>query len=261
MASLRILVVDTDRAALSFVDGILGKRGHEVRTAPDGQTALNVASGWDPDLILLDPDLPIMDGYLFVRLLRARPGAPVTPVIFLAPRKEVQERLAGFHLDADGFMHKPVDPQELEIGILACMKRKAGTERRLRRAPRDPGEEQWTVRMSGMRGGLDLIGLPTILNTIEMDSKTGVLVVVADDLEAKARLEFQLGRLVRATLDGRDLPRNCDLVYLLIPCTKGKFDFRPGAVTSPDEIKTPTSSLILEGARRADEGKRPGGRA
>lgn len=247
--------MDTDRSTLTLADELLGRKGHEVRSAIDGQSALNLASRWDPNLVILDPNLPVMDGYQFVRLLRARPGAPLLPVIFLAPRKEVQERLGGFHFDADGYMPKPVDAQELEIRILASMKKRNETERRLRPAPPEPGDE-WTVRMSGMRGSLSLIGLPTVLNTLEMDSKTGVLVVAADEIGHKARLEFVKGRLVRAQLDGYNNPRNGDLVYALIPCTKGKFDFRPIVVTAADEIKMPVSSLILEGARRADEGKR-----
>ena len=255
MASLKIMIVDADRLTLQLAEETLSKRGHEVRTCSDGQTALNLVSRWEPDLILLDPEIPVMDGYQFVRLLRARPGAPLLPVLFLAPRKEVQERIAGFHLDTDDYMPKPINPQELEIRIRGAMKRRGETERRLR-PPAPPGGEEWTVRMSGMRGSLSLIGLPTVLTTLEMDRKSGVLVVVADELKAKARLEVQQGMLVRASLDGKTVPANADLIYALIPCVKGKFDFRPKIITAADEIRTPMSSLILEGARRADEVRR-----
>src|SRR5687767_10077601 len=115
MASLKILIVDAQRLTLQLAEETLTKRGHEVRTATDGQSALNLVAGWPPDLILLDPEIPVMDGYQLVRLLRARPGAPLLPVLFLAPRKEVEERLAGFHLETDDYMPKPVNPQELEI--------------------------------------------------------------------------------------------------------------------------------------------------
>ena len=254
MGSLKILVVDPARITLQLAEDTLTKGGHEVRTAMDGQAALNLVSRWEPDLILLDPELPVMDGYQLVRLLRARPGAPLLPVLFLAPRKEVQERIAGFHLDTDDYMPKPINPQELEIRIRAAMKRRGETERRLRPATQE-GDE-WTVRMSGMRGSLALIGLPTVLTTLEMDRKSGVLVVAADELKAKARLEVHMGMLVRASLDGKSVPANAELIYALIPCVKGKFDFRPKVITAPDEIRTPVSSLILEGARRADEVKR-----
>ncbi|HEX7901166.1 MAG TPA: response regulator [Planctomycetota bacterium] len=254
MGSLKILIVDAERASLQLAEETLSKRGHEVRTATDGQTALNLVSSWPPDLILLDPAVPVMDGYQLVRLLRARPGAPLLPVLFQAPKKEVQERIAGFHLDTDDYMPKPINPQELEIRVRAAMKRRGETERRLR--PASPEGDDWTVRMSGMRGSLALIGLPTVLTTLEMDRKSGVLVVAADELKAKARLEVQKGMLVRATLDGKSVPVNHDLIYALIPCVKGKFDFRPKVITAADEIRTPMSSLILEGARRADEVKR-----
>ena len=255
MDALKILIVDAQRLTLQLAEETLSKRGHEVRTATDGQAALNTVSRWSPDLILLDPEIPVMDGYQLVRLLRARPGAPLLPVLFLAHRKDVQERLPGFQLDADDFMPKPINPQELEIRIRSSMRRRGETERRLRPPPAQEGED-WTVRMSGMRGSLSLIGLPTVLTTLEMDRKSGVLVVVADELKAKARLEVQQGTLVRASLDGKSAPANAELVYALIPCVKGKFDFRPKLVTGEDEIRTPMSSLILEGARRSDENKR-----
>ena len=255
MASLKILIVDAQRLTLQLAEDTLSKKGHEVRTATDGQAALNLVSRWEPDLILLDPDLPVMDGYQLVRLLRARPGSPFLPVLFQAPKKEVLERLAGFQLETDDYMPKPINPQELEIRIRGAMKRRGETERRLR-PPAPPGGEEWTVRMSGMRGSLSLIGLPTVLTTLEMDRKSGVLVVVADELKAKARLEVQKGILVRATIDGKSEPANAELIYALIPCVKGKFDFRPKVITAEDEIRAPMSSLILEGARRADENKR-----
>lgn len=254
MASLRIFIVDSQRETLRIADETLTQKGHEVRGATDGQTALNMVSRWSPDLLILDPNLPVMDGYQFVRLVRSRPGAPLLPIIFLARRLDVQERLPGFQLDADDFMPKPINPQELEIRIRAAMKRREETERRLRPQP-EQGDD-WTVRMSGMRGSLALIGLPTVLNTIEMDRKSGVLVVASDDMKAKARIVVKKGTLLKATLDGYNAPANAELVYRLIPCVKGKFDFRPKLVDIPDEIQSPISSLILEGARRADEIKR-----
>lgn len=256
MASLRIFIVDSQRAALQLAEETLSRRGHEVRTATDGQTALNMVSRWEPDLLLLDPNIPVMDGYQLVRLLRARPGAPILPILFLAPREEVRDRLPGFQLGADGYLAKPLNPQELEIHVLAAMRRRRETERRLRPGADEEGDD-WTVRMSGMRGSLSLIGLPTVLNTIDMDRKTGILVVASDDIKAKARLYVHKGRLLRATLDGYKTPANAELIYRLIPCVQGKFDFRPKPFEdTTDEIQTPISSLILEGARRADEQKR-----
>jgi DNA-binding response OmpR family regulator len=260
MAGLRIFIVDSERSTLQLADDILAKRGHELRTATDGQTALNMVTRWAPDLMLLDPHLPVMDGYQFVRLLRARPSDTILPIIFMATPREVRDRLPGFTMDVDDFMPKPLNPQELEIRVLAAMKRRQETERRLRPAPETENDE-WTVRMSGMRGSLSLIGLPTVLTTLEMDRKTGVLVIALDELRTKARLELCRGKLVRASLDDRPAPANAELVYSLIPCVAGKFDFRPKAIDPADEIQTPISSLILEGARRADEKQRGGRRS
>jgi DNA-binding response OmpR family regulator len=255
MAGLKIFIVDADRSTYQLADAILSKQGHELRMALDGQTALNLVTRWATDLLLLDPSLPLMDGYQLARLLRARPSETILPIIFLTTAREARERLPGFLLDVDDFMPKPINPQELEIRVLSAMRRRHETERRLRPRPKAEGDD-WTVRMSGMRGSLSLIGLPTVLTTLELDRKTGVLVVAVDDLRTKARLEVCRGKLVRASLDDRPAPANAELVYSLIPCVRGKFDFRPKTIDENDEIQTPISSLILEGARRADENRR-----
>lgn len=255
MPGLKIFIVDVDRSTYQLAESILSKQGHELRAAGDGQSALNFVTRWAPDLLLLDPDLPVMDGYQFTRLLRSRPSATILPIIFLTTAREARERLPGFLLDVDDFMPKPINPMELEIRVMSAMKRRHETERRLRPAPKGEGDD-WTVRMSGMRGSLSLIGLPTVLTTLELDRKTGVLVVALDELRTKARLEVHRGTLVRASLDDRPEPANAELVYSLIPCVSGKFDFRPKTVDPKDEIRMPISSLILEGARRADENKR-----
>jgi DNA-binding response OmpR family regulator len=254
MPALRILVVDADRSTAALAESALAPKGHEVAAAFDAASAQRILDRRAPDLLLLSPDLPDRDGYAFVRALRARPETSLIPIFFLADRRSAMDALQGFRNAADDFLPKPIDVRELEIRIHAALKRRQETERRFRTPP-GGDEEDWTTRLTGMRGTLAQIGLPTVLGILDMERKSGVLVVAVDGYKSKFRLDLRGGRIVRATLDGAAAPRNAELVYTLLGHSKGRFDFRPCVVVADDEIRTSTATMLLEGARRLDEGK------
>jgi CheY-like chemotaxis protein len=81
-APRRVLVVDDDQDVLTLVSEVLTDEGLSVRTARNGMDALAIAASWSPDLILLDIQMPIMDGWEFVRTYRQSPG-PHAPIIVL----------------------------------------------------------------------------------------------------------------------------------------------------------------------------------
>ena len=110
--------------------------------------------------------------------------------------------------------------------------------------------------MTGFRGSLEQIGLSSLMTLMEIEHKTGTLVVLLEDEKDKARIFFYEGRPVRASLDRRNSPRNAELIFALLNRTQGKFDFRPAVIDPKDEIRTPTMTLLLEGARRIDENQR-----
>jgi hypothetical protein len=112
---------------------------------------------------------------------------------------------------------------------------------------------EWPVKPAVFRGSLDEIALASLLFILEMERKTGVLVLILEPNLERARLHLREGRMVRAHLDRKEEPRNDALVYTLLACTRGTFDFRPCDVVLGDEIPCSTSQLIFEGARRIDE--------
>ena len=77
-----ILVVEDEPAVLDVVSRVLPRKGYEVFTAADGLTALEVAEQSQPDLILLNIYLPVMDGRRFVQAYRDRPG-PHAPILVM----------------------------------------------------------------------------------------------------------------------------------------------------------------------------------
>jgi len=80
---LRVLAIEDDADLRSFYGTILKEEGHEVRLADNGLAGLRQLD-WDPDLILLDLMLPVMDGYEFLRRLRASPNGAHVPVLVLS---------------------------------------------------------------------------------------------------------------------------------------------------------------------------------
>ena len=113
------------------------------------------------------------------------------------------------------------------------------------------------VEVAGFRGKLDEIGFPSLLCILEMERKTGILVVAFEPSLEKAFLYFNEGRVFRAHLSGRKEPRNAGVVYSLLACTGGTFDFHASDVGLDDELQCSTTRLIVEGARRMDEAHSP----
>jgi len=115
MAQPRILVVDDDTSIRSFVEMALDSEGYAVSTATNGAQALAVTDQVQPDLILLDMRMPIMDGWTFARRYREQ-GGPKAPIVVITAATDAGERAA--EIQADGFLGKPFDLDEL-LGLVS----------------------------------------------------------------------------------------------------------------------------------------------
>jgi len=105
-----ILIVDDAAANIAVLAEIL-KPHYQVRVAKDGARALKIAALTPhPDAILLDVEMPVMDGYEACRLLKADQQTRSIPVIFVTGHGDLQEEAKGMRLGAAGFLKKPVDP-------------------------------------------------------------------------------------------------------------------------------------------------------
>jgi len=108
-----ILVVDDDPDLREFLRLTLTSMGFEVTSAANGREALDVLEGYDPDLILLDMKMPVMDGWEFSRALEARDTHP--PVVVLTAAPDPAARAAEVH--SDGWLGKPFENEELEATV------------------------------------------------------------------------------------------------------------------------------------------------
>ncbi|MGZ9931774.1 response regulator transcription factor [Streptomyces sp. NC-S4] len=117
----RILVVDDEPAVREALRRSLAFEGYAVQTAVDGLDALDKAASYAPDLIVLDIQMPRMDGLTAARRLRA--SGSVTPILMLTARDTVGDRVTGLDAGADDYLVKPFELDELFARVRALLRR------------------------------------------------------------------------------------------------------------------------------------------
>ena len=102
-----VLIVDDTPTNIAVISGVL-EDSFRIKVATNGDTALAIAQATDkPDLILLDVEMPEMDGYEVCRRLKANPATCEVPIIFLTGRTEAADEQKGFQVGAVDYIHKP----------------------------------------------------------------------------------------------------------------------------------------------------------
>lgn len=119
----KVLVVDDEEPILELLKYNLEKQGYDVRTAIDGQVAVDTAKKFHPDLVLLDIMMPKMDGVEACRQIRAIPELANTFIVFLTARSEEYSEVAAFDVGADDYITKPIKPRALMSRISALFRR------------------------------------------------------------------------------------------------------------------------------------------
>ena len=116
----KILIVDDDENIAELISLYLTKECFETKIVYDGESALQEAGSFSPDLILLDLMLPGIDGYQVCREIRQRAQ---TPIIMLSAKGEVFDKVLGLELGADDYLEKPFDTKELVARVKAVLRR------------------------------------------------------------------------------------------------------------------------------------------
>lgn len=116
----KILVVDPDSAIRTLVHRFLTEQNYRVESAEDGKTALAIFEELNPDLVLLEVDLPDLNGYSLCQEMQSRTGVFI---IILTSRSDEADRIRGFSAGADDYITKPFSLGELEVRVGAVLKR------------------------------------------------------------------------------------------------------------------------------------------
>lgn len=144
----QVLVVDDDPHIRELLVFALEKAGLSARVAEDGEAALAAVAEQAPDLVILDINMPRLDGLEVCRRLRAQGDLPI---LFLSSRDDEIDRVLGIELGGDDYVVKPFSPREVTARVQAILRRVRG-----RAEPRGPGvlrhgrlsldPEAWTAR-------------------------------------------------------------------------------------------------------------------
>jgi DNA-binding response OmpR family regulator len=116
----RVLVVDDERALANLVGSYLTRDGFEVSMAYDGQQAIDRARQVDPDVMVLDLGLPVIDGVEVCRVVRTFSDCYI---IMLTARTDEVDKLIGLSVGADDYLTKPFSPRELLARVHAMLRR------------------------------------------------------------------------------------------------------------------------------------------
>jgi putative two-component system response regulator len=124
-----VLVVDDVPANRELLQGHLDDLGYNVREARDGVEALEAVDALEPDLILLDIDMPRLDGIAVCERLKAHPTRRLIPIVILTASNDRNTRLRGIAAGADDYLSKPFDPKELLIRTKVLLRQRALNQR------------------------------------------------------------------------------------------------------------------------------------
>ena len=117
------MVVDDDPDITELLQYNLTKEGYDVATAENGKEALETATAFNPDIILMDVMMPVMDGITACQQLRGKPEFRETYILFLTARAEEFSEIAAFDAGADDFITKPIKPRALLSRLAAYVRR------------------------------------------------------------------------------------------------------------------------------------------
>jgi uncharacterized protein (TIGR02266 family) len=237
---LTLIVVDDEEVHRARTAEVFRRRGDVVYTGNDGFEGLALCLKESPDVILADVQMPRMDGWQLLRMIRARPSMASVPVVFLTTLGGEEERLKGYRLGVDDYIPKPWQEDDMRMRVDRLVSR----VQRMRR----PNVERKTLR-----GDLEQVSLASVLSFLEAERKTGELLLLGT---GKARLLMKEGRLFRVEYPdaGPDVPPS-ERIYELLGWSRGQFEFAAQELDS-DGPTLSISALVLEHARRADERNR-----
>ncbi len=116
----RILIIEDDEGIVRVLRRALAYEGYQVETALDGESGLQRARDWRPDLMILDLMLPGMDGLEVTQRLRTEGNIPI---LMLTAKDTINDRVLGLDAGADDYMTKPFDLDELLARVRALLRR------------------------------------------------------------------------------------------------------------------------------------------
>jgi two-component system, OmpR family, response regulator MprA len=201
----RVLVAEDDRSVRESLVLALSVEGYDVEAVPDGDQALGAVAREEPDVIVLDVMMPVLDGLTVCRRLRAQRCE--TPILMLTARHEVSDRVSGLDAGADDYLPKPFSLDELLARLRALLRRTSvsGTDEQMRVADLTLDPQRRTAIRAGRaleltKTEFDLLELLMLNAGIVLSRETIYDRIWGFDFETGSRsLDVYIGYLRRKT--------------------------------------------------------------
>ncbi len=116
--SAKVLVIEDNPTNLYLMEYLLTSFGYAVLTAGNGDVGLSIAAREQPDLIICDIQMPVMDGYEFIRQIKEHPQLSTTPVVAITAFAMVDDQQKMLSAGFDNYLSKPIDPRTFKEKML-----------------------------------------------------------------------------------------------------------------------------------------------
>ncbi len=235
-----VLMVDDELDNRVMMRYFLESWGYEVELAANGEEALKKVAAKRPSLVLLDLEMPVMDGFETCNRLKDDPKTEHIPVIMFTGLESTSDKVKGIRRGADDYVVKTVDPEEIQARIEMVLRR----SRRYEPAPGGDKESSDAV----LSGSLEEKSFPEAFQLAMAYGRSGTLVLRNDDKDGRVYLSD--GVVIHAetsSLSGEDA------FYDLALWNKGSFSYIVGEVSPGQTIRKSGTSLLMEATRRMDE--------
>jgi adenylate cyclase len=257
-----ILVADDRLDNVELVRDLLAMEGYQVVSAYDGQEALDKIGQCLPDLVLLDLDMPLLDGYEVCERLKANPATADIPVLMLTAWAEPEQRVKGLQLGAEDYLVKPFDYRELLARVETRLRAKQAADelRAAKKAIRETFEryvspqvverllaDPTQVRLGGVQQPLtilfaDLRGYTRVSEALRPDQLVDVLngylaVAVQAVLAYEGTISRYAGDLIMAIFNA-PLPQPDHPLRAVCAALRLRRDMADYHATLPEQLRT-----------------------
>ncbi len=236
-ADLRIVVADPQTRLLERLSTALGNAGFAVATATNGMEALGACLSRTPDVVLMERDMPVVDGLHVLQEMGRHAELASVPVMMMCADASDLVRLQAFQLGAIDVIPKPFTVLEVIL-----------------RARRWARSGQHDLERVILRGTLADLGLPSLLTMFEQERKSGQLALTRE--EFVTWIDFVEGKIVRARSTEVDGDSRAVMMRVL-DWREGYFELSAGSPgDAKPELDTSVTHLLMEHAQRTDEALR-----
>jgi len=236
-ADIRIVVADPQTRLLERLSTALDNAGFSVATATNGMEAIGACLSKTPDVVLIERDMPVVDGLHVLQEMGRHAELASVPVMIMSEDASDLSRLQAVQLGAMDYIPKPFTVLEVII-----------------RARRWARASQRDTERVVLRGALTEVNLPSLLTMFEQEKKSGQLAVTRD--QSVAWIDFVEGKIVRARSSSNDSDSRAVMMDVL-DWQAGYFELSAGAPqVSHVELEGSVTHLLMEHARLRDEAAR-----